>query len=132
MEVHSQVKHGEVNTTLVATRERYWILKGRQLIKGIIRRCVTCKRIESPLYGVQPSPDLPEFGVSDSSPFTHTGLDFAGPLYVRESKNSDVSLKVYICLFTCVSTHAIHLELTQSLNVDSFLFAFCRFVGRQK
>ena len=131
MEVHSRVKHGGVNTTLVATRERYWILKGRQLVKGIIRRCVMCKRMEGPPYGLQPSPDLPEFRVSDSPPFTHTGLDFAGPLYVRELRNSDVSSKVYICLFTCASTRAIHLELTRSLNVDTFLLAFRRFVGRR-
>ena len=77
MEVHSRVKHGGVNTTLVATQERYWILKGKQLVKGIIRRYVICKRIEGPPYSLQPSPDLPEFRVSDSPPFTHTG-----PLYV--------------------------------------------------
>jgi len=29
MEVHCQVKHGGVNAILVATSERYWILKGR-------------------------------------------------------------------------------------------------------
>jgi len=128
MEVHNHMKHGGVNTTLVAIRERHWILKGRQLVKGIIRRCVICKRIEDPPYSLQPSPDLPEFRVSDS---THTGLDFADPLYIRELRSSDSSSKVYICVFTCASTWAIHLELTRSLNVDSFLLAFCRFVGRR-
>jgi len=127
MEVHSRVKHGGVNTTLVATRERYWILKGTQLVKRIVQRCVICKRIEGSPYSLQPSSDLPEFRVSDSPPFT---LDFAGPLYIRELRSSDSSSKVYICVFTCASTRAIHLELTRSLNVDSFLLAFCRFVGR--
>ena len=35
-----------------------------------------------------------------------------------------------MCLLTCASTRAIHLELTRGLNVDSFLLAFRRFVGR--
>ena len=130
-EVHSRVKHGGVNTTLVATREKYWILKGRQLIKGILRRCVVCKKTEGSPYCVEPPPPLPDFRVSDSPPFTHTGLDFAGPLYVQDSKNLVVTSKVYICLFTCASTRAIHLELTRSLSADSFLLAFRRFVGRR-
>ena len=36
---------------------------------------------------------------------------------------------IAICLFTCTSTLAIHLELTRGLNVDGFLLAFWRFVG---
>ena len=39
--------------------------------------------------------------------------------------------KAYICLFTCASTRHIHLELTTGLNVETFLFAFCRFISRQ-
>ena len=34
-------------------------------------------------------------------------------------------------MFTCASTHAIHLELTCELNVYSFLLAFQRFVWRR-
>ena len=130
-EIHGRVKHGGVNTTLAATREKYWILKGRQLIKGILRGCVVCKKAEGSPYCMDAPPPLPDFRVSDSPPFTHTGLDFAGPLYVRDSKDPVVTSKVYICLFTCASTRAIHLELTRSLSADSFLLAFRRFVGRR-
>ena len=38
---------------------------------------------------------------------------------------------MYICLFTCASTRAIHLELTPSLSVESFLRAFRRFTSRR-
>ena len=130
-EVHGRVKHGGVNTTLVVTCEKYWILKGRQLIKGILRSCVVCKKAEGSPYCAEPSPALPDFRVSDSPPFTHSRLDFAGPLYVQDSKNPVVTSKVYICLFTCASTCAIYLELPCSLSTDSFLLAFRRFVGRR-
>ena len=61
-------------------------------------------------------------------------LDFAGPLYI-ETKNTEdevkESRKVYVCLFTCASTRAVHLELTQALSVKSFLLAFRRFTSRR-
>ena len=34
-----------------------------------------------------------------------------------------------MCLFTCASTRAVHLELTRGLNVQDFLLAFRRFAS---
>ena len=75
----------------------------------------------------------PVCSVSADPPFTHVGLDFAGPVYVKENKASveESSQKVYICLFTCASTSEIHLELTEGLNADTFLLAFRRFSSRR-
>ena len=39
--------------------------------------------------------------------------------------------KVYICLFTCVTSRAIHLELVNDLTADTFLCCFSRFVSRR-
>ena len=36
-----------------------------------------------------------------------------------------------MCLFTCASTRAVHLELTRGLNVQDFLLAFRRFPSRR-
>ena len=131
MHIHQQAKHGGVNITLTTLRERYWILKGRQIVKSILRSCVVCKKLEGLPYASPCPPDLPACRVSDDLPFAHTGLDFAGPLYVQESTDRGNDTKVYMRLFTCASTRAIHLELTRGLNVDSFLLAFRRFVGRR-
>ena len=131
MHIHQQAKHGGVNITLTTLRERYWTLKGRQIVKSILRSCVVCKKLEGLPYASPCPPDLPASRVSDDPPFAHTDLDFAGPLYVQESTDRGNDTKVYMCLFTCASTRVIHLELTRGLNVDSFLLAFCRFVGRR-
>ena len=77
-------------------------------------------------------PDLPSFRVSEDPPFTHTGIDFAGPMYLREVSAQDASTsKAYICLFTCGSTRAIHLEMSTDLSVASFLLLFRRFTSRR-
>ena len=129
--VHRKLKHSGIGDTLASIREQYWVLKGRQAVKRIIRKCVTCKRMDGVAYPVVRPPDLPTTRVSDDPPFSHTGVDFAGPLYVRSLDESTSSVKTYICLFTCASTRAVHLELVADLNVSSFLLAFRRFSSRR-
>jgi transposase InsO family protein len=38
---------------------------------------------------------------------------------------------VYICLFTCASTRAVHLEVVTDLTVPTFIEAFRRFASRK-
>ena len=131
-DVHSKIKHSGIKDTLTTIRERFWIPRGREAVKRILRKYVTCRRVEGVPYRPPPTPDLPVERVSLDPPFAHTGLDFIGPLYIRDGKSSEKdSHKVYICLFTCAFTRAIHLELTPSLSVESFLLAFRRFVSRR-
>ena len=51
---------------------------------------------------------LPEDRIKPALPFTNVGLDFAGPLFLKDSGE-----KAYICLFTCRVTRAIHLEFSE-------------------
>ena len=128
--VHASVKHCGLRDTLTTIRERFWILKGREAVKRVIKKCVICLRINGMPYKSQPTPDLPSERVSDDPPFTHVGLDFAGPLNIV-NEHANGSSKVYVCLFTCASTRAIHLELCRSLDVQEFLLAFRRFTSRR-
>ncbi len=128
-DVHQLVKHNGIRDTLTTIREQFWILRGRQVVKRVLKRCVVCRKAEGAAYGVPPPPDLPPFRVAEDPPLTNVGLDFAGPLFVRTSIEG--SSKVYVLLFTCASTRGVHLELTPSLNVSSFLQAFRRFASRR-
>ena len=127
-EYHNRVYHNGVRETLNATREKYWILRGREIVKKLVRRCVVCKKLEGLPYKPIWCQDLPPTRLDEGPPFINTGVDFAGPLYVATKKGSS---KVYICLFTCASTRAIHLELVESLDIPSFLRAFRRFSARR-
>ena len=50
------------------------------------------------------------------------------PLYINLNGQPQ---KVYICLFTCAATRAVHLELARDLGFESFLLCFRRFDGRR-
>ena len=90
--------------------------------------CTICSRFEGLPYASVNAPELPSIRVSENAPFTNTGVDFAGPLYTREKQPGGTnSGKAYICLFTCASTRAVHLELATDLSAATFLRMFQRF-----
>ena len=128
-ETHDSVAHSGVRMTLSVIRERYWILRGRESVKRVVRNCVLCKWFSERAFATAPSLSLPAFRTDEGPPFVNIGLDFAGPLYIRDSQGN--TSKSYICLFTCASTRAVHLELTESLDTESFLRAFRRFTARR-
>ena len=83
MERHNAVHYNGTPDTLEAVREQYWIVKGHVVVKKVTQKCVICRRYDGKPF---PSPivqDLPAEQVSDAPPFSTTGIDFAGPLYVR-------------------------------------------------
>ncbi|XP_046869331.1 uncharacterized protein LOC124461974 [Drosophila willistoni] len=74
--------------------------------------------------------DLPSIRVTQALPFVNTGCDYAGPILLKDGKGRKPRIgKGYICLFVCLVTSAIHLELVTDLSTDSFLAALTRFVS---
>lgn len=76
--------------------------------------------------------NLPEHRVKVSAPFSTCGVDYAGPLLIKDRKGrGSKTSKCYVCLFICFSVKAVHLELVTDLSTDSFLLALRRFVSRR-
>lgn len=75
---------------------------------------------------------LPRERVTISRPFTHCGVDYAGPVILREGKRRNArNHKAYISIFVCFATKAVHIELVSDLISDAFLSAFRRFISRR-
>ena len=129
-DAHQRVRHNGVKETLTEIRRRYWIVKGRNLIKAIIHGCTVCKKHEGAPFDGPPPPPLPEFRIKENPAFTYTGADFAGPLFVRNHSSSS-STKVWICLFTCLVTRAIHLDVVSDLLTETFIRCLKRFAARR-
>ena len=61
-------------------------------------------------------------------PFAATGVDYAGPIKVTPSRGLGItSTKGYICIFICLVTRAVHVEIASDLSTKTFLAAFDRF-----
>ena len=93
--------HNGPKETLTELRQKYWIIRGRSLVRSIIHRCVICRRFEGPAYKPPPPPPLPIFRVKESPPFTYVGVHFAGPVIVKTDAVTQGNGKVWLCLYTC-------------------------------
>ena len=71
---------------------------------------------------------LPGTRVTEAIVFTRTGLDYLGPMII---KTPERQMKVWFCLFTCMVTHAIHLEFLQDMSAEEFLLGFRRFISQR-
>ena len=123
---HKQILHSGTSQTLSQVRVKYWILQGRATVKTVLRNCITCRKHEGGPYQTPVMPSLPKTRVTEACPFSRTGLDYMGPIYV---KTNEGTRKSWECLFTCLVTRAIHLELMRNMSAEEFLLGFRRFTA---
>lgn len=127
---HEKNQHGGTNQVLAHLSSRYWIVSAREAIREWEKECFMCRRRKvSPAKQVMAP--LPELRTQKSlRAFSQTSIDFAGPFYTKQGRGK-TRHKRYLCLFTCLGTRAVHLEVAYGLDTDSFLNAFFRMVSRR-
>lgn len=131
-QMHDQTKHGGVQDVMCAIRNKYWIPKLRQLVKKHISRCVICVRFKAK-FMQQFMSNLPSSRLATDRCFRNIGVDFAGPITIRakhDIRNPKLA-KGYICVFVCLATRAVHLEVVEDLTTAAFLDAYNRLVARR-
>ena len=107
----------------------FWIPHLRRLSKSVIRNCYGCKKFRSlPYHPPKPGP-LPKDRTEKCFPFEVIGTDYAGPIYYKTKKKSE--LKAYILLFSCSVTIAVHIELVSNLTTTEFMKGFKRPILRR-
>lgn len=70
--------------------------------------------------------------VTPSFLFKDLRVDYAGSIQVRLTKTREKgTIKGWICIFVCLSTRVIHLELVKVCTIASFIATFYRFIARR-
>ena len=130
-EYHERGNHATgTNQTLAALSTRYWIPSGREEIREWESECAVCRRRKTKPCSQIMAP-LPISRLQSSMrAFTKSAVDFAGPFTTIQGRGKRRQ-KRYLCLFTCLATRAVHLEMAYGLDTDSFLNAFYRMASRR-
>ncbi len=128
---HQLHHHPGIAALMSILNHTYFIPGMRNFLKIISKRCAVCQRAYAkPLQQVMGL--LPAVRTTPSPPFSSTGVDFAGPFTLRMGyTRKPVLIKTYACVFICLTTRAIHIELCSSLEADEFRAAFQRFCARR-
>lgn len=130
-DAHQEHLHPGQQTLHFLLSQNFWILSPKRTIRSCLSKCLRCFKVNPKPF--QPSMgDLPAVRVNQIKPFQNVGVDYAGPVFITLGKSRGIkSQKAYICLFICVATKAIHLELASDLTTDCFLAALRRFISRR-
>ena len=125
--IHCKNLHSGVNHTLIAVRDKFWVLKARRLVRTIVKTCIICRKY-GPVRIKVPMAPLPKDRINRAYPFQVCGVDFTGPIYVTNGRTVE---KSYIVLYTCANIRAIHLELVADQTTEAFLRSFRRMINRR-
>ena len=125
---HRAIGHFGPSITWTSLRQRFWIIRGASTVCKILGNCLLCKKRNAKAME-QIMADLPSerFAVN-KPPFYNTGTDYFGPFFVKQGR---ASVKRFGCIFTCLTTRAVHLEVAHSLTADSFINALRQFICRR-
>ncbi|XP_055619052.1 uncharacterized protein LOC129764216 [Toxorhynchites rutilus septentrionalis] len=125
---HRAFGHAYFETVVNEIRQFYHISRLRTVVKQIAAACQWCKLMKAkptvPRMAPLPVARLASF----TRPFTHTGIDLFGPLFVKVGRSA---VKRWVCLFTCLTTRAVHVEVAYSLCTPSTVKCITRFVNRR-
>ncbi|XP_045498044.1 uncharacterized protein LOC123696083 isoform X1 [Colias croceus] len=129
---HIKYMHAGPELLMSLLRQKYWILSARRIVRQRIHSCNTCFRMKPrPTYPLMA--DLPECRTRQAvKAFSVTASDYAGPIaYTPVRRRGVHSEKAYLCIFTCLTTRAVHIEVATDLSTPSFLAALKRFLSRR-
>ena len=106
-------------------------MSGREEIRDWEKECNECQRRKAKASKQIMAP-LPHIRIRSSlRAFDHTAVDFGGP-FITIMGRRPRRQKRYLCLFTCLASRAVHLEMAYALDTDSFLNAFYRMTNRRR
>ena len=90
-----------------------------------VKDCFHCKVLRRKV-AQQVMSTLPSYRVNAHQPvFCNVGIDYAGPFFVTLGRRTH---KRWLCLFVCLATTAVRIQVAYSLSTDGFLNVLRRFL----
>ena len=74
VDFHTKLYHISIKQTLTEVRQKVWILKGRNFIRKILRKCIACKKFISKSHQYPTPPPLTKLRMCDNYSFYTTGV----------------------------------------------------------
>lgn len=148
--VYGHIKGGQM---LYILRRQFRLVGGKNELKRILHMCMT-RGCTAPISLEQRLAPLPPERIDFLVAWGNIAVDFFGPIQIKhqcelraECAHKDVDKKhkcnltakcpheeedkAWGCVFTCLQTRAVHLELVEGLSTATFLQAFNRMVSRR-
>ena len=111
MDCHKRLNHEGTEHVRNDLRLLYWIPRSRSTVIKVLNDCSLCQRRR-----IKPQPllmaSLQKDRLQVAPLFSKVGVDYFGPIMVKHFRKHE---KRYGCLFTCLVTRAVHLEVAKSL-----------------
>ena len=125
---HVECAHGGRGPTLnELKRSGYWVVNGNSAVRSMLFKFMQCRRLRAKL-GIQKMAYLPSSILMEVPPFTYCGVDMFGP-FIIEQRQSEI--KRYGAKLTCMNSRAVHIDVTHSLDTDSFMQALRRMIAKR-
>ena len=117
--------HFGTRYVLSRIRKSYWLLQGASTIKRYTGSCFDCKRLAAKPMAQVIAP-LPRLRVTPyKRVFAATSTDYMGPILVQCGRGTQ---KRWLCVFTCLATRAVDIQVAWGLSTDCCINAFRRFM----
>ena len=132
--LHEMGGHLPKQSSYFNLRLRFALQGGKHELNRILYKC-RHRLCNPPRQWEQRLAPLPKERSEFHAPFDVIMTDFAGPFdvvtkYQEGGKWKASKRKGYACLFTCLHTRAVAIELTEDLSTASFFRAFIRAIAR--
>ena len=128
---HHDCGHHGIEHVPAHIQATFMIVGIRRALRTLGKYCFICRRWRAHKVRPKMAP-LPKFRFPEHSklyPFVNNGMDMFGPFHIENSR-TQTELN-YVCMFTCLVTRAVHLEVCEDLSTDCLLMAIRRFVSRR-
>ena len=123
---HRDSRHSGRDSTVAMFRNEYYIKRATKKAKAVRERCTKCRKEDQKAVS-QKMGKVPLISLKEAPVFQFTQLDLIGPWKVRGEVNKRTTGKCWACIFVCLASKAVHIEIICGYSTDNFLLGLQNF-----